>query len=693
MVRTVAAPTDPADQVDSDVSAGLSLAIADALLAEDDDLFESLSALAADPEALATVTPGTPAAVEMADDTPAGSARAGNSPPASKDVALAGPDGKDLARLVREAKADGVATLADVCRDALEGYPGTGPLLDDGHLLQLADALAGVNATADLLARSRVREQADRVAVPFRTFADQPAIRIAPPEVALDYFRGLVPSLDLDPERFGDFHRRQAFALAESTNEVLTGKVQDAIAAAIAEGKSTSEATNDVGGLLDAAGVSPANPQYAEMVFRTNAMDAYSQAYHEEGRNPDLRGQFPAWQYVGIDDHRAGKDHRPKFGKYYPAEASFAEVRGPRPFNCLPPGQSVQGRFVGGLKASYSGELVEIHTRGGRRLSVTPNHPVLTDRGFVPAADLKEGINLVCYRGEGQVGVLAVNDQHPPSRIEDVFQAFSVLVGGPREAPLSPLDLHGDAAGTDGQVEVVRPDRVLLIDGDVAGDQGVSQPPLAVARVGNQGMSRGSPLGLDGRGVPHAPPGFVGGSDLGLAAGGIDDARPFDRLGRGSAADRHAGGNQPLSDHVPAHPEGVRDLLLRLAGRVPPDRGGRRGRGERSEPLRLGRGSDLDAVRPEPNADGVGTDPEFPGELARRFPGKVTADVVSKIIRRHYSGPVYDLETDVGYYVANGEQDCTSGIIVSNCRCGSRWVDADEWQALQARGVRLETNW
>jgi hypothetical protein len=39
------------------------------------------------------------------------------------------------------------------------------------------------------------------------------------------------------------------------------------------------------------------------------------------------------WEYLGIRDGRQDKDLEPKFGKFYPGSASFASVRGNRPFN------------------------------------------------------------------------------------------------------------------------------------------------------------------------------------------------------------------------------------------------------------------------------------------------------------------------------------------------------------------------
>jgi hypothetical protein len=86
--------------------------------------------------------------------------------------------------------------------------------------------------------------------------------------------------------------------------------------------------------LLDKAGVSPKNPQYAEMVMRTNVLESYRTGVDQQAASESMKENFPVWQYQGILDGREGDDHRPKFGRYYPAKASFAEVRGDRPFNC-----------------------------------------------------------------------------------------------------------------------------------------------------------------------------------------------------------------------------------------------------------------------------------------------------------------------------------------------------------------------
>lgn len=256
---------------------------------------------------------------------------------ADDPTALAGPNGQELARFVRGAKAGGIQTLTALTRTAIaraiKAGGLRGRLFNSDELQQLAGAVAGLNAAADLWGRSRLRRLVDRTA---KRFADDSPEQFVfgAPEQALDYFRGLTPKLGVDPERWTAQQRRRAFTVAESTEQVLTERIQAAIADAIRESRGVTAGSNAIDDLLEAAGVSPKNPQYAEMVFRTNYQDAAMTGFYEEMRAPDVRDEFVAWEYLGIEDSRTGDDHRPKIGKYYPADAPFADVRGPRVFNC-----------------------------------------------------------------------------------------------------------------------------------------------------------------------------------------------------------------------------------------------------------------------------------------------------------------------------------------------------------------------
>lgn len=281
-----------------------------------------------------------PAVVKLSEKEPAVVVSSGR--PASGEVALPGKDGKALARLMRQTIDAGASTLRDLVRAALSTYTGDGELLDKRALARLQDALAATNTAAFLMGRGRVREMADRVTSvgdlskfshDVLLFADSPGV-ISTPEAAAEYFGGLVPSLGIDPQRVATEQRRKAFTLAATTNRVLTERVHRLVHEGLRENRGTADVVADITQALTAAGVSTRNPQYAEMVFRTNTQDSYQTGVYEEGRHPDVAELFPCWQYLGIDDERAGEDHRPHFGRFYPAKAPFAGVRGDRPFNC-----------------------------------------------------------------------------------------------------------------------------------------------------------------------------------------------------------------------------------------------------------------------------------------------------------------------------------------------------------------------
>jgi hypothetical protein len=175
---------------------------------------------------------------------------------------------------------------------------------------------------------------------------DAPSVAVMVPNDQLAQFKGLFgaqPAATADPLRFGQEQRRQAFTLARAFERDTLVKVQGVIRDAIATGKRVSEAPKDVAAILDAAGVGgPGNDAYSRMVVRTNLMDSYNTGSDQERQDPDVIDTFPVWKYVGIEDGRerhtdADGNHRAHFGKYYPAEISFVQVRDSikvSPWNC-----------------------------------------------------------------------------------------------------------------------------------------------------------------------------------------------------------------------------------------------------------------------------------------------------------------------------------------------------------------------
>jgi hypothetical protein len=109
----------------------------------------------------------------------------------------------------------------------------------------------------------------------------------------------------------------------------------------------------------------------------------------------------------------------------------------------------------------YVGPVVEIVTGDGSKLTTTPNHPMLTRRGWVASGELREGDDLVCHLGPKYASSSRDEDvTAPPSTIGEIFDSLSAVGVGKRVRTAEP-DFHGD--GRDGYVDVHIPFRPLKV--------------------------------------------------------------------------------------------------------------------------------------------------------------------------------------------------------------------------------------
>lgn len=157
-----------------------------------------------------------------------------------------------------------------------------------------------------------------------------------PPERALSWLKSLRPETGISTPWL-EAGRNAAFSLAVETDAAMLTRVRDTVARAIEEGLGVREA----GLTLENLGVTSTNPQYAEMVFRTNAMDAFTRGNYEEvAEDPVLAVEYPFWEYWNPKDGRTGADHWANLTRgvngtsFYPRNVPFERARGPRAFNC-----------------------------------------------------------------------------------------------------------------------------------------------------------------------------------------------------------------------------------------------------------------------------------------------------------------------------------------------------------------------
>ena len=202
---------------------------------------------------------------------------------------------------------------------------------------------------------------------------------------------------------------------------------------------------------------------HLDNVFRTNIQNAYAHGrWLHQQQNKDKR---PYLEYFAINDKRTRPSHLaldgvirhiddPFWQKYYP----------PNGFRCFLPGTQIQGDLHGAIVRTYQGIAVELTTNSNRRLSVTGNHPILTERGWVRADCLNVGDNVISYglpvNGiDVNNGSIQVNNDDAIPTVENLFDAF--ISKAFRFSGSSTLKFYSDIAN--GEIDIdVDDDRLLL---------------------------------------------------------------------------------------------------------------------------------------------------------------------------------------------------------------------------------------
>lgn len=135
----------------------------------------------------------------------------------------------------------------------------------------------------------------------------------------------------------------------------------------------------------------------------------------------------------------------------------------PLHWNCLL-GDSVVtsvNDVTGVSKRWYDGNAIIIKTASGRKLTCTPNHPILTNSGWVAAESLNVGCNVISNFDCQRIGLCDGDNNDIKTTIHDFTEAFlssrQVL---PMPVPVSAEDFHGD--GICSKIAVVYSDSFLL---------------------------------------------------------------------------------------------------------------------------------------------------------------------------------------------------------------------------------------
>lgn len=250
----------------------------------------------------------------------------------------------------------------------------------------------------------------------------------------------------------------------------LFDKFADEMRRGVALGESNAKLIDRVRGTTGQPGIMDISRNSAERLVRASVQSAANtarEAMYE--RNDDL---IVSLQWHATLDTRTSEWCITRDGHHYSNDAehkskdggpAWLEGPGKLHWGCLTGDALVTTRH--GINAAtkrwYDGQLVVIRTASGKELTSTPNHPILTDTGWVAAGLVDVGDNVVCDgRSEWQMSRLDVNHEYVPTAIEEVAEASfrsSEMLTGP--VPTAAEDFHGD--GMQGDIAIVATNSLL----------------------------------------------------------------------------------------------------------------------------------------------------------------------------------------------------------------------------------------
>lgn len=446
----------------------------------------------------------------------------------------------------------------------------------------------------------------------------------------------------------------RVFTDLKGVNEAMAAKLQRVLADGLARGTGARELAREIDRAIEGIGLGRSLLIARSEIIRSHAE---GQLLAFERLGVEELGVMVEWRVAR--DLKGDADERvcPQCAEMDEEVYSIQDARGLIPYHpgCLPGDSLVTSRcrVAAVSERWYDGNLVVIRTASGRELACTPNHPILGDGGWIPAHLLDEGSQVVCDGGREWESVFVNHqDENAPTRIEQVAAAFaeSSQVSA-KEVPLSSPDFHSDAM--DGDVAIVWSHCQLRGADDFSLHEHAEKQPFA---GGRESVRIGLPSECGVAQFPERPlsssGSFVGSGGLPLT-GSTPHLLPLDGFRFALRSSANAGLTEDCGNWGAGNSMSVGDAVLRLPREVS---------GNDQAGGQIGRAPDGAVGVPQDADDDLRRDAELARKLSCGDACPVFLDqVVSVRIKRH-SGHVYNLQTEGGWYAAQG-------IITHNCRC------------------------
>ena len=370
------------------------------------------------------------------------------------------------------------------------------------------------------------------------------------------------------------------------------------------DGRSVSDIARDIRGTKAAQFTDGALRQTdirARRIARTAVQHFASVARHEVyAENDDIITEY---EWVAVLDSRTSSICMTLDGQVWKLGAGPLPPAHP---NCVL-GDTLITSAVGVSAVSkrvFEGEVVTVETVSGNKLTVTPNHPILTSKGWLAANLLAVGDKCANQTRCKGIGSVDSDDNRAFDNAEQVFEAFGASSQvSAIEVVVAAPDFHGD--GVDNEVAEIRAASNLSAVLHTGIVEGVGKSIFKRTRLGEHAFpALGSVAQLSEVGL-CPPPGGIGGHGEGFPVGG--------------AGAVHSG--------------------LLLGGPAP----------------------ERDPMFTKDALNGAWTDAEHIRDSCDTYAGGIEFDDVASVEVSYFSGHVYNLQTSDHCYSANG-------IITHNCR-------------------------
>jgi ADP-ribose pyrophosphatase YjhB (NUDIX family) len=306
----------------------------------------------------------------------------------------------------------------------------------------------------------------------------------------------------------------RAFDELENVTTDMGNKIARALANGMVEGKGAMQIARDMTEQVD---ISRAR---ANMIARTEIIRAHAEGQLMALRRLGVENVGVAVEWSTSRDNAVCELCEPMEGVVLKLDEAAGLI--PRHPNAVFAGSSFvpYGECYELVRAQYSGPAVVLVLAGNHRTTIGPNHPVLTNRGMVKAAEVNEGDEVIFdTRFNRSVSPTTRVDKYSKlvPLLENIFESVLSL-GDDSLVSTSASDLHGDRNFCQGEVQAIRPTRSLLVVAEPQGLEKLRKLDLTRPDTETKFVPSDSPSILGSRRVYLPSPSVMGGPNSWVVA-------------------------------------------------------------------------------------------------------------------------------------------------------------------------------